>query len=60
MPLPNQTSKNNVDNIDEIPTKKVIPTLKIAGLKNNESPMSSYKHDEGELGPLIAQINNKY
>ena len=49
-----------MDNIDEIPTKKVIPTLKIAGLKNNESPMSSYKHDEGELGPLIAQINNKY
>lgn len=34
--------------------------LKIAGLKSSESPPSSYKQDEGELGPIIAQINNKY
>lgn len=52
--------KSQTDNIEDMPTKKGIPMLKIAGLRNNESPLSSYKQDEGELGPIIAQINNKY
>ena len=55
--LPNQPPAEKRIDIEDMPTKKGVPLLKISDLKRKESPQGSFKHEEGELGPILSQIN---